>query len=143
MLRSSYSNYCRQMLPPLLRTLGFTCNNTAYRPVMDALALLEEYADGKTPFYDADDAVPMDGVVRKDWRETVVDDKGKVERIPYELCVLVALRDSIRRREMSAWRPVGSSSFLLTGHGGAGFRPHRTRWGRKRRQFSRGEYRDG
>ncbi|GCB52012.1 Tn3 family transposase [Streptomyces sp. NL15-2K] len=102
MLRSSYSNYYRQMLPPLLRTLGFRCNNTAYRPVMDALALLEMYADvdGKMRFYDAGDTVPMDGVVRKDWREAVVDDKGKVERIPYELCVLVALRDAIRRREI-------------------------------------------
>ncbi|MEU0634018.1 hypothetical protein [Streptomyces sp. NPDC005989] len=101
-LRSSYSSYYRQMLPPLLRTLGFKCNNTAYRPVMDAMALLEKYAevDGKTRFYDADDTVPMDGVVRKDWREAVVDDKGKVERIPYELCVLVALRDAIRRREI-------------------------------------------
>ncbi|MER6540086.1 hypothetical protein ABT215_41250 [Streptomyces sp900105755] len=44
-LRSSYSSYYRQMLPPLLNTLGFMCNNTAYRPVMDALALLEKYAD--------------------------------------------------------------------------------------------------
>ncbi|MFF9570430.1 Tn3 family transposase [Streptomyces sp. NPDC014685] len=102
MLRSSYSSYYRQMLPPLLKTLGFKCNNTAYRPVMDALVLLEKYAevDGKTRFYDAADEVPMDGVVRKDWREAVVDDKGKVERIPYELCVLVALRDAIRRREI-------------------------------------------
>ncbi|MET8537973.1 Tn3 family transposase [Streptomyces sp. NPDC005065] len=101
-LRSSYSSYYRQMLPPLLKTLGFKCNNTAYRPVMDALALLEKYAevDGKTRFYDAADEVPMDGVARKDWREAVVDDKGKVERIPYELCVLVALRDAIRRREI-------------------------------------------
>ncbi|WP_307711260.1 DUF4158 domain-containing protein [Streptomyces sp. V4I23] len=88
-LRSSYSSYYRQMLSPLLKTLGFKCNNTAYRPVMDAMKLLERYAevDGKTRFYDTADEVPMDGVVRKDWREAVVDDKGKVERIPYELCV--------------------------------------------------------
>ncbi|NVK79391.1 Tn3 family transposase [Streptomyces morookaense] len=101
-LRSSYSSYYRQMLPPLLNTLGFKCNNTAYRPVMDAMKLLKRYADvdGKTRFYDAGDAVPMDGVVRKDWREAVVDDKGKVERIPYEMCVLVALRDAVRRREI-------------------------------------------
>ncbi|MFJ1930471.1 MULTISPECIES: Tn3 family transposase [unclassified Streptomyces] len=101
-LRSSYSSYYRQMLPPLLKTLGFKCNNTAYRPVMDAMKLLEKYAevDGKTRFYDAGDEVPMEGVVRKDWREAVVDDKGRVERIPYELCVLVALKDAIRRREI-------------------------------------------
>lgn len=69
---------------------------------MDAMKLLKKYADvdGKTRFYDAGDDVPMDGVVRKDWREAVVEDMGKVERIPYELCVLVALRDAVRRREI-------------------------------------------
>ncbi|MEV6808941.1 hypothetical protein [Streptomyces sp. NPDC051132] len=29
-----------------------------------------------------------------------MDDKGKAESIPYELCVLVTLRDAIRRREI-------------------------------------------
>lgn len=103
-LRSSCSSYYRQMLPPLLNTLGFRCNNTAYRSVMDAMKLLKKYADvdGKTRFYDVGDEVPMDGVVRKEWREAVVDDKGKAERIPYELCVLVALRDAVRRREIYA-----------------------------------------
>ncbi|WP_437022305.1 hypothetical protein [Streptomyces sp. enrichment culture] len=100
--RSSYSSYYRRMSPPP-RTLGFRCDNTAYRPVVDALALPEKYADvdGRTRFCDASDVVPMDGVVRKDWREAVVDDKGKAERIPCGLCVLVALRDAIRRREIS------------------------------------------
>ncbi|MFJ9968755.1 hypothetical protein [Streptomyces avermitilis] len=98
-LHSSYSSYYRQMLPPLPRTLGFRCNNTAYRPVMEALALLEKYADvdGKTRFYDAADAVPMDGVVRKDWREAVVDDTGKVERIPYDLLLRAACAGVTRK----------------------------------------------
>jgi len=30
----------------------------------------------------------------------VVGDDGRVERIPYELCVLIALRDALRRREV-------------------------------------------
>lgn len=30
----------------------------------------------------------------------MVDGKGRVERIPYELCVLVSLRDALRRREI-------------------------------------------
>ena len=44
----------------------------------------------------------MEGVVPPEWREAVVDEKGCVERIPYELCVLSALRDAIRRREVWA-----------------------------------------
>ncbi len=102
-LRSSYSSYYRQMLSRLLNTLGFRCNNTAYRPAMDALALLDRYADvdGKTRFYDAGDVVAMDGVVRKDWREAVVDDKGRVERIPYERAVCAGgAAGAIRRREI-------------------------------------------
>jgi hypothetical protein len=51
-LRSSYSTYYRRMLPPLLAALQFRCNNTAYRPIMDALELLHRYVgvDGKVRF---------------------------------------------------------------------------------------------
>ncbi|WTA23665.1 Tn3 family transposase [Streptomyces sp. NBC_00853] len=45
----------------------------------------------------------MAGVVREEWRKAVVDERGRVERIPYELCVLVSLRDALRRREI--WVP--------------------------------------
>ncbi|MGP2442603.1 hypothetical protein [Streptomyces sp. JW3] len=54
---------------------------------MDAMRLLTKYAD-------------VDGVARKDWREAVADDQGRVERIPYELCALLAPRDAVRRREI-------------------------------------------
>jgi hypothetical protein len=37
-LRGSYSHYYRRMLAPLLAALEFRCNNSAYRPVMDAIA---------------------------------------------------------------------------------------------------------
>jgi hypothetical protein len=92
----------RVRTPPLLAALEFGCHNTAYRPVMQALALLARYAgvDGMTRFFADTDTVPIDGVVPRAWREAVVDDRGRVERIPYELCVLVALRDALRRREI-------------------------------------------
>ncbi|MET7281140.1 DUF4158 domain-containing protein [Kribbella sp. NPDC005582] len=101
-LHSSYTHHYRRMLPPLLAALSFRCNNTAYRPVMDALGLLARYAgvDGKQRFYAATDRPPIEGVVPAAWREAVVDETGRVERVPYELCVLVALRDAIRRREV-------------------------------------------
>jgi hypothetical protein len=68
---------------------------------MDALELLERYLEVRGQrFYPPDEPVPVDGVVPADWREAVVDEQGKVERIPYELCVLRAVRDAIRRREI-------------------------------------------
>ncbi len=101
-LRSSYSSYYRRMLPALLDTLQFRSNNTAYRPVLDALELLARYSDvsGRTRFYDPDDVVPIDGVVPAGWRAAVADEHGRIERIPYELCVLVSLRNALRRREL-------------------------------------------
>jgi len=103
-LRSAYSSHWRRMLTPLLRALTLKCNNTAYRPVMDAIDLLQRYLEQpiakEGAFFDAAETVPLDGVVPDQWRAAVVDDKGRVERIPYELCVLVSLRDALRRREI-------------------------------------------
>ncbi|MGH3304903.1 MAG: Tn3 family transposase, partial [Streptosporangiaceae bacterium] len=101
-LRGSYSHYYRRMLAPLLAALEFRCNNSAYRPVMDAIGLLARYAgaDSDQRLYAAGEKVPVDGVVPKAWMDGVVDDDGRVERIPYELCVLIALRDALRRREV-------------------------------------------
>jgi hypothetical protein len=100
-LTGSYSNHYRRMLPELLAALGFRCNNTAYRPVMDAVELLHRYKDrGRQKYYDPTDRVPLDGVVRAEWRDAVVDDLGRVERVSYELCALGALRDALRRREI-------------------------------------------
>jgi TnpA family transposase len=101
-LRSSYSHHYRRGLPKLLAALDFRCNNTAYRPVMDALELLAHYADrpGQQRHYDADEQVPVEGVVPDAWHDAVIDEEGRVTRIPYELCALAALRDALRRREI-------------------------------------------
>ena len=100
-LRSSYSNHYRRMLPRLLAALDLRCSNSAYRPVMDAVVLLRRYADReRVQFYDDTERVPLDGVVPASWRSAVIDEAGRVARVPYELCVLVALRDAIRRREV-------------------------------------------
>ncbi len=70
---------------------------------MDAIELLARYAgvDSDQRHYAAAEMVPIDGVVPKAWLDGVVDaGSGRVERIPYELCVLIALKDALRRREV-------------------------------------------
>lgn len=42
----------------------------------------------------------VEGMVPKTWREAAVDQRGRLERVPYDLCALVALRDAVRRREV-------------------------------------------
>ncbi|GAA2282083.1 hypothetical protein GCM10010145_61690 [Streptomyces ruber] len=103
-LRSSYSSHWRRMLSPLLNALELMCDNTAYRPVMDAIDLLKRYLDQpiakEGAFFDVAEKIPLGGVVHEEWRKAVVDERDRVERLPYELCVLVSLRDALRRREI-------------------------------------------
>ncbi|GAA1129187.1 Tn3 family transposase [Arthrobacter flavus] len=101
-LRGSYSNHYRRMLPALLSVLQFRCHNTAFRPIMAAIALLKQYAEvrSKAQYFSIDEQIPLVGVVPKAWAGAVTDENGRVERIPYELCLLVSLRDALRRREV-------------------------------------------
>jgi len=101
-LSGSYSGHYRRMLPHLLGALEFRSNNTAYQPVIQALGVLRRYAAraGRAKFYDPDEQVPLDGVVPPGWRDAVVEDSGRIGRIAYELCVLKALRDALRRRDV-------------------------------------------
>jgi TnpA family transposase len=87
----------------MLAALDFRGGNDYWRPVIDALALLARYSDvdvSDQPQFAAADPVPVKGVVPAEWRPAVVDERGRVERIPYELCVLKALVAAIRRREI-------------------------------------------
>jgi hypothetical protein len=101
-LRASYSGHYRRMLPRLLEALEFRSGNAAHQPVIHALGLLGHYADrpGTQRFYDRAERVPLQGVVPSAWWDAVVDEHGKIERVPYELCVLKALREGLRRREV-------------------------------------------
>ncbi|WP_310278721.1 hypothetical protein [Haloactinomyces albus] len=73
-LRSSYSNHYRRMLPALMAALEFRCNNTAYRPIMQALDLLQSYADA-------------------------VGSTTRARRCPSRVCGAESLAESCRRRE--------------------------------------------
>ena len=77
-LRGSYSHYYRRMLAPLLAALEFRCNNSAYRPVMDAIGLLARYAgtDSDQKLYAVGEKVPVDGVVSKAWLDGVAGREG-------------------------------------------------------------------
>ncbi len=100
----SYSRHYRRGLPGLLAALDLRCNNTAYRPVLDAVELISATNDwpAQKRYFGPEQDPPIDGVVPSEWRGAVVDPDGRVERIPYELCVLRALRDALRRREVWA-----------------------------------------
>lgn len=102
--RNSYGHHYRRIVPALLEVLSFGCNNDRHRPVMDALDLLRKHRERKTKTFPISENVVLDGVVKDDWRNLIVetDERGteRVNRVTYELCVLTTLREKVRCKEV-------------------------------------------
>jgi hypothetical protein len=92
------------MVPQILQKLEFHSNNDHHRPVLQALDLLKRYADSKLQTFPAEEAVPIDDIVRGLWQDAVVEKdasgRPRVNRITYEICVLEALREKLRCKEI-------------------------------------------
>jgi TnpA family transposase len=103
-IRNSYRLHYRRMVPQLLSTLEFRSNNDRYQPLIEALALLKKYAGSALRTYPLEEPVPLDGIVRSQWREAVreVDKHGqdRINRVTYEICVLQTLRERVRCKEL-------------------------------------------
>ena len=103
-MRASYSHHYRRMLPLILDTLAFRSNNRRHRPVIKALEWLKATRDSKQRQFPLDGQIPIDGIVPGKWEEFIREEDHKnvtrVNRIPYELCVLEALRERLRCREI-------------------------------------------
>lgn len=103
-MRHAYGAHYRRMVPPLLGVLHFHANTSMHRPVIAALAVLARYADRTALFSDPDDAPPLDRVVPTAWREVVIAARqrgpDRIRRVPDEICVLQALREQLRGKEI-------------------------------------------
>jgi len=103
-MRSSYRNHYRQILPALLDVLDFHSNNTAYQPVIEALTVVREYVSSRLSWYPVEVSPPVEGVVPPTWENIVAekDSAGeeRVNRLTYELSVLQTLRERVRSKEI-------------------------------------------
>jgi hypothetical protein len=103
-MRSSYRSHYRQILPALLDVLDFRSNNTAYQPVIQALAVVREYVSSGLVWYPAESSPPLEGVVPSSWEDIVTEQDSageeRVNRLTYELSVLQTLRERVRAKEV-------------------------------------------
>lgn len=102
-LRSSYSNHYRRMLPEILQALTFCSNNTQHRPVLDALDWLKHSQTSNQRYIKLDNTIPVNGVIQPKWRDIVIEDnqgEKRINRINYEICVVQALRKRLRCKEI-------------------------------------------
>ena len=111
-IRASYSHHYRRMVPDLLDILDFRSNNELYRPVIRAVQLVKDYVRSPRPLYPEEEIIPIKEVVAPKWREFVVekdaDGTERVNRLNYEMCVLQAVREKVRTKEI--W-VVGANRF--------------------------------
>jgi|SRR5579863_822782 len=103
-MRASYQCHYRRMMPVILETLNFCSNNQIHRPLIEALALLKTYSGTTQRTYPIGEDVPIRGVVRPGMQEMIYEE-GKdgsrlINRINYEICVLLALREKLRCKEV-------------------------------------------
>ena len=95
------------MVPAILACLDFRSNNESHRPVLNALEWIHDHKDSKKQYIILSEEIPIDGVIKPKWQDIVIetDENGthRINRINYEICVLQALRDKLRCKEI--WVP--------------------------------------
>jgi TnpA family transposase len=104
-LKASYTNHYRRGLIRLLQVLEFRSNNTARRPVLDALDVIARYAQRSSlTYYPTGETIPAHAGIDEDWRELIYrpDKRGRVRvvRMAYEIATFQALRDQLRCKEI-------------------------------------------
>ena len=102
-MRASFANHYRRMIPILLSILEFRSNNDIHRPVIQALELLKKYTESKASYYDTAEDIPIEGVLKSGWKDILIetDTSGneRINRINYEISVLQALRERLTCKE--------------------------------------------
>ncbi|KAA5830133.1 hypothetical protein ABT337_10085 [Saccharopolyspora hirsuta] len=102
-LRGAYSACHQQLFRLVLASLEFRSRDVDCWPLLAALGeLIGDYTAcwGTGRFYEPGHGAPLEDVVPPEWRAAVVDREGRVERIAYEFCVLVSLRDRLCSRQV-------------------------------------------
>lgn len=61
------------MVPALLDILEFRSNNDVHRPIIDAITLFKQYKQTNQFTCNETDFIPIEGVVKPGWMDTVID----------------------------------------------------------------------
>ncbi|WP_254260300.1 hypothetical protein [Listeria fleischmannii] len=106
-IRNSYSSSYRTAVTEILKILHFKSNNSVHQPVIQAIELLRSYEGSKQINFSQADIVDIplhSEIVPPKWYELVVKEEENgnihINRINYEICVLYALRDKLKCREI-------------------------------------------
>lgn len=103
-IKGSYSRHYRKMVPDMLEILDFRSNNDVHRPVIEALEVVRQFMDSKVSLLELNGAIPIEGIIKSGLKNPIIhkDNYGNylIEKVEYEICVLQALRDKLRCKEV-------------------------------------------
>ena len=105
---NSWRTHYRNMMRTLLQTVEFHSNNTNRPPLLDALSWISVHFDTRRRLYRIQDKIPINGVIDEKYLPAVIRNDGSINKYAYELCVILALREKLRCREI--WVP-GSEKY--------------------------------
>lgn len=102
-MRSSYASHYRRMLAPIFNNLEF-CSNETHSIVLDAIALIKRYQDSTLTHFPDTEIVP-DKIISSNQLKLISEkkegsDTKKVNKIGYELAVILHLRSQLRCKEI-------------------------------------------
>ncbi len=103
-MKNSYSMHYRRMLPELLELLEFKSNNSMHKPVLDAIKVIKNEIKQSVKELIINEKLPIEGVIKPKLKNVLIkkDCLGNeiIEKANYEICVLQALRDKLRCKEI-------------------------------------------
>lgn len=102
-VQRSFKAHYRRILPAFLKALEFRCASPRTQPVLQALKVVEAHLDSKDSYFPKGTKIPLEGIVSGSWVPLVIEEEGdspRVHRVNYEICVLKALREQLRCREI-------------------------------------------
>lgn len=104
LMRSSYANHYRRMVPELLSTIEFKSNNEVHKPIIEALEVIRRYYNLGTHYFSNTEYIPINGVIKPSMKDAVIekDDNGqeRINRMNYEIVTLQSLREKLRCKEI-------------------------------------------
>jgi len=101
-IHRSYGRHYRRIMPIIFKHLHFR-TTTQDQALMLAMMIIKNFANSDATFFPAHLSIPLQGIVPKDWMMLVVDRStgtAKVNRVAYEVCALMAIREKLRCREV-------------------------------------------
>ena len=106
-MHGSWRTYYRPMLKNLLDTIEFGSTVSKYRPLLDAFEWIRDNFEHRGRIRVEDRIVPIDGVVHDKYLKAVT--RGDyIDKMSYELCAMITLREKLETREI--WVP-GSEKY--------------------------------